>query len=101
MFKQLLTVCDQNNIIATEWEYIDEQMCSKIVSSYHIGNKHFTNSYIEYVTDDKDLNLDKIDLDVINKNILINKPYQIFHIDFSKTDLMKRFKFNYESDKLL
>ena len=93
MFKQLLSICDRNNIIATEWDFVDELMCMKIVSSYHIGNKHYKNTYIEYVTDEN-LTLNNIDESVIKKNKNLTKLCQIFHIDFSRSDLMERFVFN-------
>lgn len=93
MFKSLLKICNKYNIIATEWDYIDEFICYKIVSSFYFGNKMYSNSFVEYVTDEEYLRLGSIDNDIIKKNILLTKYTQIFHIDFSKDNLMKRFVF--------
>ena len=93
MFKSLLRICNEYNIIATEWDYIDEFICYKVVSSFHFGNKIYSDTFVEYVSDDEYLNIDSLDNNIIKKNILLTKYSKIFHIDFSKDDLMKKFNF--------
>jgi hypothetical protein len=55
MFPNLLKLANKYNIIATEWDFIDNLTFTKIVSNYGdmngIGNKNFHSCYINYVSD--------------------------------------------------
>jgi hypothetical protein len=97
MFKELLILCNKFNIIATEWSYVDELMCYKIVSSYHFKNKIYAGGYIEYVTDNDFLRLDMIENNILEKNTLDTRFCQVFQINFYETDLLERFVFDVPS----
>jgi hypothetical protein len=48
MFPNLLTLANKYNIIATEWDFIDNLTFTKIVSNYGTKNKNFIGCYINY-----------------------------------------------------
>lgn len=60
MFPNLLKLANQYNIIATEWDFIDNLTFTKIVSNYgdwngngnRIGNKNFYSCYINYMSEE-------------------------------------------------
>jgi len=49
MFPNLLKLANKYNIIATEWEFIDNLKFTKIVSNYGEDDKNFISCYINYV----------------------------------------------------
>lgn len=49
MFPNLLKLANKYNIIATEWNFIDNLKFTKIISNYKIENINFIGSYINYV----------------------------------------------------
>ncbi len=52
MFPKLLSLANEHNIIATEWDFVDELFYSKIISHYKFGNKNFYGIKINYVFDE-------------------------------------------------
>jgi len=53
MFPNLLKLANKYNIIATEWDFIDNLVFTKIISNYGDvnGNKNFYSCYVNYVND--------------------------------------------------
>ena len=49
MFPELLTLASDYNIIATEWNYQEENFITSIKSNYHFGNKSFKFNKIIYI----------------------------------------------------
>ncbi len=82
MFPKILELANKYNIIATEWEFIDEQFFTKIISNYKFGNKNFIGCHIDYVFDE--LILPK---HVVNMNFDLNN---LFEIDFNSTYYLKK-----------
>ena len=82
MFPELLKLASDYNIIATDWDYQDENFISTIKSNYHFGNKSFKFNKIVYISYDNYF----IDNEIINKN-LTNLKYNLhnlYQIDFSE-----------------
>lgn len=54
MFPSLLKLANKYNIIATEWDFIDNLTFTKIVSNYSdtCGNKNFYSCYLNYVSEE-------------------------------------------------
>ena len=54
MFPNLLKLANQYNIIATEWDFTDNLIFTKIVSNYGDwnGNKNFYSCYVNYVSEE-------------------------------------------------
>lgn len=52
MFPNILELANKYNIIATEWDFIDELVFTKIVSKYEFANVNFYGCYINYVNED-------------------------------------------------
>lgn len=52
MFPNILKLANKYNIIATEWNFIDDLFFTKIVSNYTFVNKSFNGSYINYYNSD-------------------------------------------------
>ena len=82
MFPELLKLSSEYNIIATEWNYQDENFISIIRSTYHFENKSFNFHGIVYINYDNYYIDDKI----INKNLENIKCFQhkLYQIDFSE-----------------
>lgn len=78
MFPEILKICSNYNIIATEWQYIDEIFISKIVSNFIINNRYFINKFILYI-DNFDIILEKI----IDMNFRIYNINNIGIINFN------------------
>jgi hypothetical protein len=75
MFPKILSFANKYNIIATEWEFIDELFLTKIISDYNFQNNNFQNYYINYIFDDF--------TDLPENIIKINFNYKnIFKLDF-------------------
>lgn len=51
MFPNLLKLANKYNIIATEWDFNDNLIFTKIVSKYGTENKNFYSCYINYVNE--------------------------------------------------
>jgi hypothetical protein len=88
MFYKLLEISNIYNIIATEWDFVDEFFSCKIVSNFHIGNKYFTNRLLFYVLDDfRKFVLNK-DIQEINYNYIKSTTNTLFKIDFCSEYLL-------------
>lgn len=87
MFPKLLSLANKYNIIATEWEFIDELFHTKIISKYIFGDVNFYGTNINYVFDEylRDLpeNLAKIKFS--SKNLFV--------IDFNSLHFLKKINF--------
>ena len=85
MFPKILELANEFNIIATEWDFIDELFYTKIVSQYKLGNKIFFGCNINYVFDNLgDLtnltnltNLQNLPKHIIKKNFNYNNLFDI------------------------
>ena len=84
MFPKLLELASEYNIIATEWAYQDEIFITKIISSYHFGNKNYTNRYISYIRE----NIEYFDDDIIEKNLKLIKNKLLLTINFNMEHLL-------------
>lgn len=73
MFPNILELANKYNIIATEWEFLENSTFTKIVSKYTLGNKCFQNYYIRYTENSTLCNYENLD-----KNI----PARIYVINF-------------------
>ena len=51
MFPNILKLANKYNIIATEWDFVDNLIFTKIISNYEFVNKNFLGCYINYVND--------------------------------------------------
>ena len=71
MFPKILGLANKYNIIATEWNFVDELFYAKIVSNYVFGNKNFYGININYVFDE----------------YLTDLPENIIRMNFNFTDL--------------
>lgn len=60
MFYYLLKLANKYNIIATEWDFIDNLIFTKIISKYGYKNKCFINCYINYFDDNNHNTEDKL-----------------------------------------
>lgn len=72
MFPNLLKLANKYNIIATEWDFIDNMKFTKIVSNYRTKNKNFNSYYINYV----DQELDYLNHDILMLKLVINFNYK-------------------------
>ena len=81
MFPELLKLAYEYNIIATEWDFQDENFISTIKSDYHFGNKSFKFKRFIYVSYD----LYFFDEKIIDINLENLKSYKqnLYQIDFS------------------
>lgn len=84
MFPELLNLANKYNIIATEWNFIDELFFTIIVSNYKFENKILFNCKIDYVFDG--------DLKLLPDNILkMNFNYlNLYVIEFDNDNLLKK-----------
>jgi hypothetical protein len=91
MFYKLLEISNIYNIIATEWDFVDELFSCKIVSNFHIGNKFFKNRLLFYVLAEfENIILDK-DIQEINYNYIKSTTNTLFKIDFCSEYLLDNF----------
>jgi len=87
MFPRILELANKYNIIATEWNYIDELFLTRIISNYN--NYNLKNNYILYVSNDIDEFNDKI-LE-INFNLLSDlRNIEIFRINFLEEKILDK-----------
>lgn len=77
MFPKILELANKYNIIATEWEFVDELFYTKIISQYKFYNKNFHVCNINYAFDDM---LKKLPVHVAKLNFDLNN---LFVIDFN------------------
>lgn len=84
MFPELLKLSSKYNIIATDWEYIDENCICIIKSDYHFGNDNYKFKKIIYTNYKSDY-----ESDIIEKI----KPYynnDVFMISFINNNLLEK-----------
>lgn len=89
MFPKILKLANEYNIIACEWEFIDELFYTKIVSLYTFCNKNFYGCNIDYVFDDN-IDLSYLPAHVIKKKFNYNN---LFSIDFNSQYCLKKIVF--------
>ena len=89
MFPKILKLANEYNIIASEWEFIDELFYTKIVSQYKFCNKNFYGCNIDYVFDDN-IDLTYLPTHIIKKNFNYNN---LFSIDFNSQYCLKKIDF--------
>ena len=83
MFPKMLVIANKYNIIATEWNYIDELFYTKIISNYNFKNIRYQDKLLIYVNYDfNDINDNKILK--INFNYLSNN--KVCKINFDSED---------------
>lgn len=90
MFPELLNLASKYNIIATEWNYKDDNIYTIIKSNYHFNNLYFNHKKIIYVNsfdidNDNDNNSDQ-NYNFVNHKM--NNGY--FIIDFVESHLIKK-----------
>jgi hypothetical protein len=84
MFPELLKLASDYNIIATEWNYQDENFISIIRSDYHFGNISFKFSKIIYISYESYLFFDNDKISLNLENLKLHKR-DLYIIDFSET----------------
>jgi len=90
MFPKILELANEHNIIASEWEFIDELFYTKIVSQYKFDNKNFFGTNIDYVFDDI-VDLTDLPTHIVKKNFNYNN---LFTIDFNSQYCLKKQIYN-------
>lgn len=76
MFPKILELANKYNIIATEWEFIDELFYTKIISQYKFGNKNFYGCNIDYVFNNI-VKLTDLPKHIIKKNFNNNNLFAV------------------------
>lgn len=89
MFPKILALANEYNIIASEWEFIDELFYTKIVSQYRFGNKNFFGCNIDYVFDNY-INLSNLPTHIVKRNFCY---HNLFYIDFNSEYCLKKIDF--------
>lgn len=89
MFPKILELANVYNIIASEWEFVDELFYTKIVSQYKFGNKNFFGCNINYVFDNLN-DLSDLPTHIVKKNFYYNN---LFCIDFNSKYCLKKIDF--------
>jgi len=82
MFPKILKLANQYNIIATEWDFIDELFYTKIISNYNFGNKNYNGININYVFNEYLTDLPQNLIDINFKDLYI--------IDFNSEHCLKK-----------
>jgi hypothetical protein len=84
MFPELLKLASKYNIIATEWDYRDENFITVIKSNYHFENKSFKFSKVVYINYESYYFFDENVID-INLEYLNSYRRDLYKFDFSET----------------
>ena len=85
MFPELLMLANKYNIIATEWDFVEELFFAKIISEYKFGNNKFKGIKINYAFNEQ---LTDLPENVIAMNFNYNN---LFVVDFNSEYLIKKF----------
>jgi len=89
MFPKILELANKYNIIASEWEFIDELFYTKIVSQYKFGNKNFYGCNINYVFENF-IDLTDLPTHIVKKNFYYNN---LFSINFNSEYCLEKIDF--------
>jgi len=89
MFPKILELANVHNIIASEWEFIDELFFTRIVSQYKFCNNNFFRCNINYVFD-IDIDLTELPPHIVKMNFNYNN---LFSIDFNSQYYLKKINF--------
>jgi hypothetical protein len=87
MFPKLLELSNKYNLIATEWDFIDELFYARIISDYKFGNIKFKGININYAFDEVLTNLPE---NVLSMNF---RYTNLFLIDFNSNFHLKKIIF--------
>ena len=90
MFPKILELANKYNIIACEWEFIDELFFTRIVSQYKFGNKNFFGCNINYVFNN-DVKLKDLPSHIAKMNFYYNN---LFTINFNSEYCLKKIDFS-------
>lgn len=77
MFPKILELANKFNIMATEWEFVDELFLTKIVSKYKFDNKNFQDCNLNYVFDELSNNFPI--------NVMAHNLNNVFIVDFNSS----------------
>ncbi len=90
MFHELLELSNSYNIIATEWDFIDELFICKIISNFVVGNKCYKNRLLKYVLDEFNQIITSAEIQNINNNYIACTQNTLFKINFSLENLLEK-----------
>ena len=86
MFPQMLSLSTKYNIIATEWNFIDDIFSCKIISNFKYNNKYYQYKYIYYIDKDNE----QISKESLKNNLNLIKNNEIYIIGFNYPNLLER-----------